>query len=109
MDSNEIMKAIEGAKTMKNKEIKLKTELTRNEVEELLEVYRSMDAIVTDFREIFDTSINKISKLEDMSITLKNMFDFRPPTDSEGDPNHWRPYVMPDDDRAWYSKPKKDE
>ena len=29
--------------------------------------------------------------------------------DSEGDPNHWRPYVLPDDDRAWYSKPKKDE
>ena len=108
MNSNEIMEAIEGAKAMKNKEIKLKTELTRNEVEDLLEVYRSMDSIVTDFREIFDTSINKISKLEDMSITLKNMFDFRPPTDSEGDPNHWRPYVLPDDDRAWYSKKEEE-
>ena len=38
MDSNEIMKAIEGAKTMKNKEVKLKTELNRSEVEELREV-----------------------------------------------------------------------
>ena len=28
---------------MKNKEVKLKTKLTRNEIEELLEVYRSMD------------------------------------------------------------------
>ena len=102
MDSDEIMEAIEGAKTMAKKKLKLK--LTREEVQELLEVYRSMDAICTDFREIFDTSINKLSKLEDMSITLKNMFDFRPPTDSEGSPNHWRPYVLPDDDRAWYSK-----
>tara|TARA_R100001463_G_C3385873_1_gene206231 strand:- start:222 stop:503 length:282 start_codon:yes stop_codon:yes gene_type:complete len=89
---------------MVNKKLKLKTELTREEVQELLEVYRSMDAICTDFREMFDTSIAKVSKLEDMSITLKNMFDFRPPTDSEGDPNHWRPYVLPDDDRAWFHK-----
>ena len=87
---------------MKDKEVKLN--LTRNEVEDLLEVYRSIDAICTDFREMFDTDISKIRKLEEMSYTLKNMFDFRPPTDSEGDPNHWRPYVLPDDDRAWYSK-----
>ena len=91
---------------MANKKLKLK--LTREEVQELLEVYRSIDAICTDFREMFDTSIAKVSKLEDMSITLKNMFDFRPPRDSEGDPNHWRPYVLPDDDRAWFHK-KEDE
>jgi hypothetical protein len=109
MDSNEIMKAIEGAKTMKNKEVKLKTKLTRSEVADLLEVYRIMDDICDDFKEMFDTDLGKIRKLEEMSYTLKNMFDFRPITDSEGDPNHWRPYVMPDDDRAWYSKPKKDE
>ena len=30
---------------MKNKKVKLKTELTRDEVQELLEVYRSIDAI----------------------------------------------------------------
>lgn len=94
---------------MANKEVKLKTELTREEVQELLEVYRSMDAICTDFREMFDTDLGKVRKLEDVSTKLKDMFDFRPPTDSEGDPNHWRPYVLPDDDRAWYHKPKKDE
>lgn len=108
MNSNEIMEAIEGAKAMKNKEVKLKTELTRDEVQEILEVYRSIDAICTDFREMFDTDISKLRKLEDMSITLKNMFDFRPPKDSEGDPNHWRPYVLPDDDRAWYSKKEEE-
>ena len=91
---------------MKDKEVKLN--LTRNEVEDLLEVYRSIDAICTDFREMFDTDISKIRKLEDMSYTLKNMFDFRPPKDSEGDPNHWRPYVLPDDERAWYSKKEEE-
>ena len=91
---------------MKDKEVKLN--LTRGEVEDLLEVYRSIDAICTDFREMFDTDISKIRKLEEMSYTLKNMFDFRPPTDSEGSPNHWRPYVMHDDDRAWYSKKEEE-
>ena len=89
---------------MKNKEVKLKTKLTRNEVADLLEVYRIMDDICDDFKEMFDTDLSKVRKLEEMSYTLKNMFDFRPPKDSEGDPNHWRPYVLPDDDRAWYRK-----
>ena len=87
---------------MTDKEVKLT--LTRSEVEKLLEVYRSMDELVSDFREMFDTSLEKVRKLEDMSFTLKNMFDFRPPKDSEGGPNHWRPYVLPDDERAWYHK-----
>ena len=66
---------------MTDKEVKLN--LTRNEVEDLLEVYRSMDELVSDFREMFDTSLEKVRKLEDMSFTLKNMFDFRPPTDRQ--------------------------
>jgi len=94
---------------MKNKEVKLKTELTRDEVQEILEAYRIMDAICTDFREMFDTDLSKVRRLEDVSTNLYFLLVCRPPTDSEGDPNHWRPYVLPDDDRAWYSKPKKDE
>jgi len=93
---------------MKKKNVKLKTELTREEVTELLNAYNSMDAICTDFREMFDTDLGKVRKLEDMSTKLKDMFDFRPVTDSEGHPNHWRPYVMPDDERAWYHVPKED-
>ena len=57
---------------------------------------------------MFDTDLGKVRRLQDMSYTLKNMFDFRPITDSEGSPNHWRPYVMPDDDRAWYHTPEED-
>ena len=51
----------------------------------------------------------KVRKLEEMSYTLKNMFDFRPRTDEDGSPNHWRPYVLPDDEEAWFHKPEKDE
>ena len=40
MDSNEIMKAIEGAKTMTRKKVKLKTELTREEVQEKITFYQ---------------------------------------------------------------------
>ena len=109
MDSNEIMKAIEGAKTMKNKEVKLKTKLTRNEVADLLEVYRIMDDICDDFKEMFDTSLEKVRRLEDMSYKLKNIFNFRPRIGEDGSPNHWRPYVMPDDEEAWFHKPEKDE
>tara|TARA_R100001460_G_scaffold20179_1_gene41897 strand:+ start:343 stop:621 length:279 start_codon:yes stop_codon:yes gene_type:complete len=92
---------------MKNKKVKVK--LTRDEVLEILDAYNIMDQICTDFREMFDTDLGKVRKLESMSTKLKDMFDFRPITDSEGDPNHWRSYVMPDDDRAWYHTPKKDK
>jgi hypothetical protein len=87
----------------------VKTELTREEVVELLNVYIIMDEICTDFQEIFDTDLGKIRKLQDMSHTLKNLFDFRPRTGDDGNPNHWQPYVMPDDDRAWYHVPKEDK
>ena len=87
---------------------KVKTELTREEVVELLGLYHVIDEIVHDFGEMFDTDLGKVRRLQDMSYTLKNMFDFRPITDSEGSPNHWRPYVMPDDDRAWFHTPKED-
>ena len=93
---------------MPKENVKVKTELTREEVVELLGLYHVIDEICTDFGEMFDTDLGKVRRLQDMSYTLKNMFDFRPITDSEGSPNHWRPYVMPDDDRAWYHTPKED-
>ena len=83
----------------------VKTELTREEVVELLGLYHVIDEIVSDFGEMFDTDLGKIRKLQDMSYTLKNLFDFRPVTDAEGHPNHYSPYVMPDDPRAWYYAP----
>ena len=92
---------------MSNENVKVKTELSREEVVELLGLYHVIDEICTDFGEMFDTDLGKVRRLQDMSYTLKNLFDFRPRTDDEGKPNHWRPYVMPDDDRAWYHTPEE--
>ena len=86
----------------------VKTELTREEVVELLGLYHIIDEMVSDFREMFDTDLGKVRRLQDMSYTLKNLFDFRPRTNQIGEPDHWRPYVMPDDDRAWYHTPEED-
>ena len=86
----------------------VKTVLTRDDIVELLGLYHIIDEIVSDFGEMFDTDLGKVRKLQEMSWTLKNLFDFRPRADDEGKPNHWRPYVMPDDDRAWYHIPKED-
>jgi len=48
MTSDEIMKVIEGAKTVTKKNVK--TELTREEITELLNAYKSMDEICKDFQ-----------------------------------------------------------
>ena len=108
MDSNDIMELIEGAKSMTETKPTVKTELTREEVVELLGLYHVIDEIVSDFGEMFDTDLGKVRKLQEMSWTLKNLFDFRPRTGDNGYPEHYRPYVMPDDDKAWYHTPEED-
>ena len=108
MDSNDIMELIEGAKSMTETKPTVKTELTREEVVELLGLYHVIDEIVSDFGEMFDTDLGKVRKLQEMSWTLKNLFDFRPRIGENGYPEHYRPYVMPDDDKAWYHTPEED-
>jgi len=109
MTNDEIMKAIEGVKTMKNKNVKLKTELSRDEIVELLNLYQVMEDILEDASEIFDIDLSKLRKLRDSSHVLKDMFDFRPRTGEDGNPNHWQNYVMPDDNRAWHHVPREDK
>jgi len=84
----------------------VKTVLTRDEILELLNLYHVMDDILEDASEIFDIDLSKLRRLRDSSGVLKQMFDFRPRTGEDGNPNHWQRYVMPDDDRAWYHVPK---
>jgi hypothetical protein len=86
----------------------VKTVLTRDEIVEILSLYQVMDDILEDASEIFDIDLSKLRRLRDSSHALKQMFDFRPRTGEDGSPNHWQPYVMPDDDRAWYHVPKED-
>ena len=80
----------------------IKTELTRDEVLMLLEVYNCMDSMVDDTMEMMDVRLSQLSDLRDKSYALKNMFDFRPPAREDGNPNHWKPYVLPDNPTAWY-------
>ena len=80
----------------------IKTELTRDEVLKLLEVYTCMDSMVDDTMEMMDVRLSQLSDLRDKAFTLKNMFDFRPTVNDDGNPNHWKPCVLPDDPDAWY-------
>jgi hypothetical protein len=80
----------------------IKTELTRDEVLKLLEVYTCMDSMVDDTMEMMDVRLSQLSDLRDKAYALKHMFDFRPTVKDDGNPNHWKPYVLPDDPTAWY-------
>jgi hypothetical protein len=80
----------------------LKTELTRDEVIKLLEIYTCMDSMIDDTMEMMDVRMSQLSDLRDKAHTLKEMFSFRPPMNDEGNPNHWKPCVLPDDPTAWY-------
>ena len=80
----------------------VKLELTREEVVKLLELYNCLDSFVDDTKECLDVRLSQLSDLEDKSYDLRNMFDFRNPTNDCGHPAHWKPSVMPDDPSAWY-------
>lgn len=80
----------------------LKTELTRDEVAILLEVYNTIDAMVGDTMEMMDVRLSRLSDVRDKSYDLRNMFNFRPTVGEDGKPCPWEPKVMPDADNAWY-------
>jgi len=80
----------------------IKTELTRDEVAILLEVYNTIDALVDDTTEMLDVRLSQLSDARDKAHALKQIFDFRAPIGDDGNPNHWKPCVLPDDPNAWY-------
>ena len=83
---------------------KLKTEVTRDEILKLLELYNSADTMIDDTMEMMDVRLSQLSDLRDKLSSLAQMFDFRPAVGDDGDPRHWLPKVMPDDTKAWYHK-----
>ena len=80
----------------------IKTELTRDEVIKLLELYNCVDSFVDDTMECLDVRLSQLSDLRDKSYALRNMFDFRNPMNDCGHPAHWLPSVLPDDPTAWF-------
>ena len=83
---------------------KLKTKLTRDEVQKLCDLYNAMDSILDDAGETFDVSLSDLHSLRDEAWKLRGMFEFKPQRDEDRPdmPMHWKPSVLPDDDRAWY-------
>ena len=87
----------------------LKTELTREEVTQLLDLYNAVDDVLGDISECFDVSISQLRDLKEHKWKLRSIFEFAPHADDIGDrPCHWKPYVLPDDERAWFYNPDKD-
>ena len=80
----------------------IKTELTREEVAILLEVYNTIDAMVDDTMEMMDVRMSQLSDVREKAYALKQMFDFRAVIGDDGNPNHWKPCVLPDDPNAWF-------
>ena len=76
--------------------------IDRNDLLMLLEVYNTIDALVDDSLEIMDVRLSQLSDVRDKSFALKNRFDFRPQVNEDGNPNHYKPCVLPDDPIAWY-------
>ena len=76
--------------------------LTRDDLLMLLEVYNTVDSLVDDTLEMMDVRLSQLSDARDKAFALKQRFNFRAPIGDDGNPNHWRAYVLPDDPNAWY-------
>ena len=88
--------------------ITVKTELTRDEVIKLLELYNCLNSFIENTTECLDVQLSQLSDLQIKSYGLRNMFDFRTPTNDCGHPAHWEPSVLPDDPNAWYHNSEVD-
>jgi hypothetical protein len=76
--------------------------LTRDDLLMLLEVYNTIDSLVDDTLEMMDVRLSQLSDARDKAFALQQRFNFRAPVGDDGNPNHWKPCVLPDDPNAWY-------
>ena len=102
MTQEEVMELIQGDTPMATEPYET---LDREEVIELLELHNALDDMLDDASEMFDVNLSQLAALSKQMHRFRNRFRFRPQKSDEGDhPAHWKPYVLPDDDRAWYYK-----
>ncbi len=78
--------------------------ISRGDIEDILSLYNEIDDMLAETSEAFDLNISTLRSLSVLSYKVKSRFDFRPQKDDEYDdrPCHWKPSVLPDDDRAWH-------
>jgi len=86
---------------------KLKTELTREEVVQMLDLYNTLDNALDHIVECLDVDISTLRDLRRIRSDLRELFNFRAVVDEDGHPEHWQPKVLPDADNAWYYEPKE--
>ena len=86
---------------------KLKTKLTRDEVKQLLELYNKLDSSVDNIVECLDVDLSTLRDLRNETYKLRELFNFRAVTGEDGNPRHWLPSVLPDDDSAWFYENKE--
>ena len=100
MTSEEVMQLIQGDTPMATE---LYEELTREEVEQLLELHNVIDNRLSDASDMFDINLSQLAALSTQMHRFRTMFNFRPQKSDAGNhPAHWKPYVLKEDDRAWY-------
>ena len=104
MTSEEVMELIQGDTPMSTEKIE-NVMISRSDLEDLLALYNCIDSMTNEVSETFDLDISTLRDIQRLSYNVKARFDFRPQADEIGDrPCHWKPYVLPDDERAWFYK-----
>ena len=108
MTPEEVMELIQGDTPMKTEKIE-NVMISRSDLEDLLALYNCLDSMTDEVGETFDLDISTLRDIQRLSYTVKERFDLRPQADDVGDrPCHWKPYVLPDDERAWFYKGEND-
>ena len=108
MTSEELMQLIQGDTPMTKQKIE-NVLVSRSDLEDLLALYNCLDSMTDEVSETFDLDLSTLRNVQTLSYKLKARFDFRPQADDVGDrPCHWKPYVLPDDERAWFYKGEND-
>lgn len=80
--------------------------ISRSDLEDLLALFNCLDDALGDAGEGFDLSLSQLRDLQAQMWKLKGRYRFTPQSNDEGNPCYWKPYVLPDDDRAWhYERP----
>jgi predicted DNA-binding protein YlxM (UPF0122 family) len=75
---------------------------------EMLELYNALDSMLDEAAETFDIDLSTLRDLRDQTWRMKETFSFKPQKHEEYEdrPCHWKAYVLPNDDRAWYYNAK---
>lgn len=75
---------------------------------EILALYNTLDSMLDDAAEMFDVNLSTLADLRHKAYVLKETFNFKPQKHEEYEdrPCHWKPCVLPNDDRAWYYNAK---